>query len=937
MASDELDSTLPSPLSSHIPVFRGAGHLLRLIADLVRRPRRRECPEPVRHRGVAQGREGLPVICLVAGDDHAQLAKGISYFLSHADPRRVPHVVYDLGTGGASSGPESVEAARRALERLAQGLALSVNGSDGRVRFRRFGLVNWLAQAGADDGPGRSGDMEGGDHTLLRGLREREFRRRRVFGLLRSPETELAVDGKVPWWVWLFAVHVFPLAWFRIRRGLGREYRWLLNQPYLAPRDPGTFIGFAERLTAPHNQVEDPDQLRKLMVNAFLEDLRVAFRRRFWRPRTARRTAYCVALLDGVAADNCGYPLLRAVVDVRNETGAFDPLLVISCGAEPPAEGTRMRADWGHSSLWELSERLYGGWRDTFLHQGRARNRAPWYLPVTVPRLMPPSEGSYELTRRLEVAQDARLRIPEPPLWARRVVSLAVTCAVAVALLGGGGLVLRAERAYRQEHCGLSRFDEDAATLWTAETGECIGVARYGFTFHSPDPALDKTLRTVYAQNRRAEEVHQAAPDRPFVTLVHLSALLSVTGKPTGQLAYGREALQGAASAQSRQLRGTGPGEPILRIFPANAGSGMRFGTQAVDILDRLRQQDPSIVGVTGLDQSREATNRTIRRLTAAGLPMVATTLSADSLVRQSPMYFQVSPQNTREAKVAAAYADHLVGPGAKKPVRTVRIISSADPSDTYSRSLGEDVAQQFRSRGFAAAKALFTPPPPPGEEPSSDAPGPGTVGRQTCSYQGVVFFAGRSEDFESLLGGINESCHSDPPVLIGGDDVARLAADAERRVQYPGIPYDFLDFTLGSARCDGTSELYAELGRIFPEDCAKVPSSSLDGHAALGFDAVKLYVNAVKQLREQAAGMPLTPPAVWHAISGVHGQKALDGASGIIGFGGDVDRQVPLDKLLSVQHIDDTGRPVQAGFCGRVGGRPQSSWCPPLESERGR
>ncbi|MGG7575395.1 ABC transporter substrate-binding protein [Streptomyces sirii] len=935
MASNELDSH--TPVTPVIPVFHGAGHLLRLIADLVRRPRRRECPEPVRHRGVAQGREGLPVVCLVGGDDHAQLAKGISHFLGHADPRRVPHVLHDLQAGAQPADPESVDAVRRTLERLAQGFALSVNGSDGRVRFRRFGLVNWLAQVGADSGRSHPGDVEGNDLTLLQGLREREFRRRRVFGLLRAPETELAVDGKVPWWVWLFAVHVLPLAWFRIRRGLGRDYRWLLNQPYLAPRDPGTFTGFAERLTAPHNEVEDPEQLRKLMVNAFLEDLRSAFRRRIWRPGTARRTAYCVALLDGLGPDNCGYTLLRTIIDVRNETGAFDPLLVVACGAEPPAEGTGVRADWGRSELWRLSDRLYGGWRDTFLHQGRARNRAPWYLPVSVPRLMPPTEEAYELTRRLEVAQDARLRIPEPPLWARRVVSVVAACSAALALLGTGALVLGTESGYREAHCGLSRFDADADTLLTAETGECIGVARHGFTFHSPDPSLDRTLQTVYAQNTRAEEAHKAAPERPFVTLVHLSALLSVSGKSSGQLAYGREALQGAASAQSRQLRSTGATEPILRIFPANAGSGMRFGTRVVDILERLKEQDPSLVGVTGLDQSREATNRTIRRLTAVGLPMVATTLSADTLVRQSPMYFQVSPQNSREAEVAAAYLDHLVGPGTDKPVRQVRIIASADPSDTYSKTLSDDVAKRFRARGFQVEKTVFTPPPPPGAEPSSDAPGPGAVGQRSCSYRGVVFYAGRSEDFEALLGGINESCNSDPPTLIGGDDVARLAADAERREHYPGIPYDFLDFTLGSAHCDGTSELYAELSRLFPDECAKVPNSSLDGHAALGFDAVKLYVNAVKQLREEAAQMPLTPPAVWHAISGVHGDAALDGESGIISFGGDVDRQVPLDKLLSVQRIDGVGRPTQAGFCGRVGGKRQSAWCPPLEPEQGR
>ncbi|ANZ20289.1 hypothetical protein O1L44_31555 [Streptomyces noursei] len=554
---------------------------------------------------------------------------------------------------------------------------------------------------------------------------------------------------------------------------------------------------------------------------------------------------------------------------------------------------------------------------------------------------MPPSDdpvakARYELTRRQEVAQDARLRLPEPPLWARRAVSVAAVCCATAALLGAGGLLWGEESAYRRAHCGLSRFQDDADTLRTVETGECIGVSRHGFTFHSPDAELNKTLHTIADQNARADQIHQASPERPFVTLVHLSALLSSTGKSTAQLAYGREALQGAAGAQSRQLRTTGSTEPILRIFPANAGSGMRFGTQVVQILEELQGKDPSIVGVTGLDQSREATNRTIRKLTEAGLPMVATTLSADSLVRQSPMYFQVSPQNSREAEVAAAYADHLVG-GRTRPTRQVRVIASADPTDTYSRTLGDDVAKQFRARGFTVERTAFSPPPPPGGEPSSDAPGAGSVGQRSCSYPGLVFYAGRAEDFETFLGGINESCNSAPPAVFGGDDVARLAADPVRRAQYPGIPYDFLDFTLGSARCDDASGLYAEMSRLFPEECAKVPNSSLDGHAALGFDAVKLYVDAVRQLREDAAGMPLTPPAVWHAISGVHGDEALDGESGIIGFGGEVDRQVPLDKLLSVQHIDGVGKPTQVGYCGRLGGRAQSSWCPALTPEKGR
>ena len=42
---------------------------------------------------------------------------------------------------------------------------------------------------------------------------------------------------------------------------------------------------------------------------------------------------------------------------------------------------------------------------------------------------------------------------------------------------------------------------------------------------------------------------------------------------------------------------------------------------------------------------------------------MVAATLSADGLVNISPMYFQVAPQDSREAAVAAAFAAHLLRP----------------------------------------------------------------------------------------------------------------------------------------------------------------------------------------------------------------------------------------------------------------------------------
>ncbi|WP_238454960.1 hypothetical protein [Micromonospora sp. ATA51] len=99
-----------------------------------------------------------------------------------------------------------------------------------------------------------------------------------------------------------------------------------------------TFLGFAERLTAGWRDGEQPAQVEKLLLHAFLEDLRQAYRRRFWRPGDWRRTAYPVLLLDRVTVGGVGHTLVRLLNDVRNETGRNDPLLVVAVAADPPPE-----------------------------------------------------------------------------------------------------------------------------------------------------------------------------------------------------------------------------------------------------------------------------------------------------------------------------------------------------------------------------------------------------------------------------------------------------------------------------------------------------------------------------------------------------------------------------------------------------------------------
>jgi len=887
--------------------------LVQLLKKLASRPKKGELPEEVKER------DGMPVVRLV-GDDKGEVADEIGSFLSEAQPVGVPHesidvsVVWeekeedqkqlaDLAQDG--EGWVRAELYRRILVKLAEEFSSARNAPDTRVRFRRLGLVNWLLES-TDT---REGLDDPHDRRLLRRLRDRELRRRRLWAALRSPDGEVALKNDVPWWGFILGWYLFPVAWFRAWRILGPEYRWLLRQPYMAPRDPGTFVGFALRLAQPRRERENPDQIGKLLINAFLEDLRVEYRRRPWRRRAWRRTVYCVAFVKGASEDNHGNAFVRSLIEVRNEAGVFDPLLIIESIPRTGFRGAQPRS---------MPLDAYEAWWFWFKEAKRSRQAKDWYLTLDIPKPLPLTDPRCaELIERVERAR--AFTVPPLPRLARRRVTV-VAAVVAVALLCGGGAYALDTRAdWRQEHCGLDGFNADAVTVRREPTGECVGIAPYGYAFGVSDDGIQKTLATIARQNGEAERIHRKTPSRPIVTLVHISSLLGRSG-----LQYARESFQGAASAQRRQLNKQGETDPVVRILPASAGSGMRFGPTVVAMLKQIMRNDRTIIGVTGLDTSRHATITTIHEITRIGLPMVATTPSADILDDQSPLYYQVSPQNNREAAIAAAYAKHLAGRGTIR--RKVQVLYSVDPSDEYSKNLRSDADRSFAGAGFSVDDKSYVPSPPP-KRISGD--GARSVGKAACRYTGVVFFAGRSEDVANVLQGINDVCGTTPPTFLGGDDVARFAADPKQRRAFPEVPFDFLDFTLGTASCDSASNLYSTMKGLFPAECKKVSNSSLDGHASLAFDAVNLYLNAIGQLQDTAPSMPLTAPAVWHGLSSIHGAVAQEGESGKIDFGGRVDQRIPIDKLLSVQHVNGARAPSQVGFCGKRGGLAQSTWCP--------
>lgn len=937
------------PEAGGFPVFEGAAQVIKLIGYLYQRLRYGDRPRELSLSGAGwrelsdrrerSGRGGLPMVCLVRPEGHDELLGALAARLAHSTPNRVPHAFISLAEILDSDGHdpdavplthEDIEIIRNILVRMESGLAKSVNRKAGRFRFRLFSLVNWLM------------DQQLGEDAMKRESRLRRLLRRR--DITARIDDALTTAGKeapeLPSWLrWIFAVLrlLLPLLFVVTVTSrvtwLSGQYRWFLRQPHLSPEVPGGFLGFAERLTKGEWIKEDPEQVARFLTNAFLEDLRRAYRWRPWQLLRVRRTTYATLLLDNITRANGGYVLLKLINDVRNETGRFDPLLVISASRKVPPDAGRNTQRPKYDARHALGS--YREWQNSLLADRRARRNTAWYLPLRIPGVPKPEERSQA---EQELDPLGAYKVPRQSLSSSRLLRLA---AVAVLLVGAA----YSYRTWSVSHCGEgTRWPGLQPSLtWTGS--ECIGVTDGSYNIFQPsDPLLAQVVSTILNQNQQAERLRKKYPQRPYITLIEVEALTSSTGTADGLTAE-RESLEGVAVAQWRQLNKNpnSDTDPIVRILIANAGKSMKQGVLVAQQLKALAVRDPSLVGVVGLDMSSQPTMDTITALTNAGLPMVAATLSADSLAQSHQMYFQVAPQNLRQAAVAAAFAKQHVN---EHPylANSVRVYYADDEKDTYSVNLRKDVLDAFNVQGFLVEAKAFTPNDT-GSRPVREKLGDTLIGnasvagRDTCRYNGFAYFAGRGvPDFGAFLDGA-ALCGSNA-VLLGDDDVTRYVADANARRQRRAMQFYYESFA--PAPTDNTQpaerDFYSNFYDLFSFERDAQNGRSLDGHAALSYDATLTMITAAKYLREKET-IPITPGTVWREITDIHtshgGQppanNSIDGVTGVIDFGGDVTQHVPFGKPVAILSVD--GGEVNSnlvGFCGNAKDHLQSSWCPP-------
>ena len=915
-----------------LPLFHGVVQVLELIRELYGRRHERS---RARRTGTGDQR-GLPMLCLVRSREHENLLPAIGERLKDAEPHRVPHAYIRLEPAAADPKdgdraaqtplpPPEVDTVRELLADIAEQLNGPLNAQAGRMRFPRFSLALWLMRQ----------DLSGTEIPRREAeLRKRLWRRdpaQRIAELINT-NTADAPDRTI--WSVLKVLALVPWLWFQVklrwRLPFPGGYRWFRRQRYLAPEVPGNFLGFAERLTENEWGKEVPEQVAKFLTNTLLEDLRRSYRRFPWRLRGKWRTTYTTVLLDNVTRSNGGYALLKLVNDIRNETGLVDPLLLITTSSLVPPHAVEPTVDNVLdvvSQAHEADKQGYRAWRHKLAEARRARRDMTWYLPVEIPRAASGDAEKSEIRRHLAAAD--KYALPSPPWWSQR----AVPATLLLALLGAGAF---SYSTWSEAHCGIPfeppwRWSGASPDLGHVRTAgqECVGVTDgtflEAFIGATPPGQTERTAQGVrsilsglssigeaISRENRAAMDEAAATGRPVLTLVYLGDLSP--GADAFNLSAQHETLAGIAVAQRDQNAATAT--PLARVLIANGGKDMKHGEHVVrSQIAELARQDPTIIGVVGLNYSRDETFQAIEALGRAGLPTVASTLSYDEVPKYSPTYFQVSPPNRTQAVRAVEFA-------AQQGLTAHASIYRTDARDRYSTNLADDVSAEFTARNAGATTEWL-------------ATDPHVAGREAClADRGeLVYYAGRGADFRVFLDGVASSCPNDPPVILGGDDVASHVANREARTAQLGIPYYFQSFAVAphtpepeDSRATGLDNaalnFYCKLNVFLlgPEKPAsdqcppREGDLSLDGHAALAHDAASVLLRAANQLH-RGGPIPITPGTVWRQINADQHLTDKDLPSpyglvtGRIDFGSDTNNRVPKDKMVWTLQVDATGQ----------------------------
>jgi hypothetical protein len=481
-----------------------------------------------------------------------------------------------------------------------------------------------------------------------------------------------------------------------------------------------------------------------------------------------------------------------------------------------------------------------------------------------------------------------------------------------------------------------------------------VGYSDSGFVFtnHAPGEDPQQTLQDerlqfdqqrVFQLNQRADQAFKNG--KTEFSLVYFAGLTAGADEnyDSGQA----EELEGLMVAQQNALQGPGP---VFKVIIANGGSKMQDVVPVARMIIALAARDSGLLGVVGLDRSIQQVEQAIGLFNASGIPVVATTLTADGIGGTYPhndrYYFQLPPSNSNEADLILHYIQEIVPQYFKQSrqkynsagqIQAQKILiyePSANPGDIYTNTLVADL-----EREAPLLKGLPNLPTPQVTR---------HLGSQLCGAATVDIYAGRhdrppvgSGQFASFLQLIEDDCHSGQrPFIIADDGVSRFIADPAARGQSglgeSAISYvtegiavlntrsECLHTETAAAAAQASVEPFSSFCTIYAAivqklfNLPKVQGSGLNflwtgERVGLAFDAADLFIDAESNYQGSHPGGEIGRAEIpGQFIS----DPSLQGVTGTIGF---TASQHLANLPLAVVRIKISS-PTATPTCGYLG-----------------
>jgi hypothetical protein len=687
-----------------------------------------------------------------------------------------------------------------------------------------------------------------------------------------------------------------------------RRYRWFTNQPYFATSR--SFIRFAmgifdlggvEHIENPAERARVREQLDLLLVAAFLEDLRQAYKRGILRAHWAR-VRYPALVFERVRRDQVHLELIRLIERARATGETFDPL-VITAGIDTVADPDL--AEWLSGSI-----QVQTGAADVDL----SGVPAAWSAHLHAQRRIAVLGTRRELLVGTDSGDGADVvpihRPRRRPWLANPVLPWLAMGAILAASLS----VISLETV---RYC-------DPHAVWHARNGECVGISDGSYVFN----------RRLAGVERRIHKLNQDAlrSGRPYITAVYLGPMTTdpAARNPQSDLLAGIHGeLVGLSIAQ--EAHNTAGGQPRLRLLLANTGSKFRYAREVAEKVRERVARDRTIVAAVGFGQSKRQTQDAINVLSRAALPMIGTTNTYDDTGKRggnfSPYYYRLAPSNRRLAAQAAYWAKNgQLGERAT----AAAVFYDASAEDTYSTNLAKDFAT-----AFGTGKAQMLPYGDPTQIPAKVL--------EACAKPAQVFYyAGRSDEFRSFITRLSTTSCGGRRIVLAGDEVTKYVSD--NAAQLGQTDTVRLYFTPLAAREAWEPKWVAQeplqpfyrafeplVNTLVGKDVSPNARPSRT-HAAIAYDAALLVGNVAEQVYgEQGLALPTAGALLAALTEPNESAPPPQGASGLLSFGPRSQGHEVRDKPVLLVAVRPDGTQEVRAVCGQlVKGGTHVTECPP-------